>query len=88
MLLDVVEWIAKVWHELDPAMIRRGFIKCSIANAMYGSQDDVPDGDESDGAIDEDDLFYMEKDVDGAYFEELLRIFNESYSDSEFSEFE
>ena len=86
-LLDVVEWIAKVWHELDPTIIRKGFMKCSIANAMDGSQADalwndgdadVPDADESDGDIDDDDLFYIDKDVHGANFEELLRIFNES----------
>ena len=96
-LLDVVEWIAKVWHELDPAIIRKGFIKCSIANAMDGSQDDalwndgdddVPHGDESNGDINDDDLFYMDKDVNGTNLEELLRICNESDSDSKFSGFE
>ena len=40
-LLDVTEWIVKVWQELDPAIIQKGFLKCCAANAMDGSQDDV-----------------------------------------------
>uniref|UniRef100_K7GC97 HTH CENPB-type domain-containing protein n=1 Tax=Pelodiscus sinensis TaxID=13735 RepID=K7GC97_PELSI len=39
-LQDVTQWIADVWVEL-PAIIRKGFLKCSISNAMEGSKDDA-----------------------------------------------
>uniref|UniRef100_K7GCQ4 HTH CENPB-type domain-containing protein n=1 Tax=Pelodiscus sinensis TaxID=13735 RepID=K7GCQ4_PELSI len=39
-LQDLTQWIADVWVELDPAIIRKGFLKCSIFNAMDGSEDD------------------------------------------------
>uniref|UniRef100_K7FJ66 HTH CENPB-type domain-containing protein n=1 Tax=Pelodiscus sinensis TaxID=13735 RepID=K7FJ66_PELSI len=41
MLQDVTQWIADVWLELDPVMIRKGFLKCSVSNAMDGSEDDA-----------------------------------------------
>uniref|UniRef100_K7FXD4 HTH CENPB-type domain-containing protein n=1 Tax=Pelodiscus sinensis TaxID=13735 RepID=K7FXD4_PELSI len=40
-LQDVIQWIADVWVELDPAIIRKEFLKCSISNAMDGSKDDA-----------------------------------------------
>ena len=52
-------------HKLNSTVIRKGFVKCFIANAMDSSQDealwndddaDVPDGDESDSDIDDDNL--------------------------------
>uniref|UniRef100_K7FMC7 HTH CENPB-type domain-containing protein n=1 Tax=Pelodiscus sinensis TaxID=13735 RepID=K7FMC7_PELSI len=50
-LQDVTLWIADVWLELYPAMIRKGFLKCSISNAVDGSEDDAlwmdPSDDES-----------------------------------------
>uniref|UniRef100_K7FIA3 HTH CENPB-type domain-containing protein n=1 Tax=Pelodiscus sinensis TaxID=13735 RepID=K7FIA3_PELSI len=35
------QWIADVWVELDSAIIRKEFLKCSISNVMDGSEDDV-----------------------------------------------
>uniref|UniRef100_K7FV89 HTH CENPB-type domain-containing protein n=1 Tax=Pelodiscus sinensis TaxID=13735 RepID=K7FV89_PELSI len=40
-LQDVTQWIVDVCVELDPAIIRKRFLKCSISNAMDGSKDDA-----------------------------------------------
>uniref|UniRef100_K7GHM1 Uncharacterized protein n=1 Tax=Pelodiscus sinensis TaxID=13735 RepID=K7GHM1_PELSI len=40
-LQDVTQWIADVWVELDPSIIRKGFLKCSISYTMDGSEDDA-----------------------------------------------
>uniref|UniRef100_K7GJK9 HTH CENPB-type domain-containing protein n=1 Tax=Pelodiscus sinensis TaxID=13735 RepID=K7GJK9_PELSI len=68
-LQDVTQWIADVWAELDPAIIRKGFLKCRISNAMDGSEDDAllmdPSDDESsEGELpvceDDNDLYYLD----------------------------
>jgi len=64
---DVAEWIVQVWRHLDPSIIQKGFIKCSIANAMDGSEDDALWADEASDIteidnnvddLDDDDVCY------------------------------
>jgi len=81
-LSDVTEWILRIWQELDPAIIKKGFVKCCISNAMDSTDDDVlwQDGatDESAEEADEDndddeDLYYADADVECTP-EELERV--------------
>uniref|UniRef100_K7G368 DDE-1 domain-containing protein n=1 Tax=Pelodiscus sinensis TaxID=13735 RepID=K7G368_PELSI len=59
--------IADVWLQLDPTIIRKGFLKCSISNAMDGSKDDAlwtddardPSNDEL--GKDDNDLYYLDE---------------------------
>ncbi len=53
----VVGWVADAWHQITPAMVQQSFLKCGIANALDGAQDDAlyedlvarrPDPDSSD----------------------------------------
>ena len=37
--LDITSWIDEAWRELNPKIIKTGFLKCSISNAMDGSED-------------------------------------------------
>ena len=40
--LDLItQWIKEAWDSIDPSVIRKGFKKCCITNAMDGSEDDV-----------------------------------------------
>ena len=39
-LLDVCTWVNDSWEELDPQIIVRAFKKCSISNALDGTEDD------------------------------------------------
>ncbi|CAG8814252.1 12319_t:CDS:2 [Gigaspora margarita] len=38
-LRTVCEWVLAAWAEINPEIIRRAFRKCSISNAMDGSED-------------------------------------------------
>ena len=40
-LLDVCTWVNDAWEELDPAIIVKTFKKCSISNALDGTEDDI-----------------------------------------------
>ncbi len=35
------KWVVESWNELSPAVIVKSFKKCSISNAMDGTEDDV-----------------------------------------------
>lgn len=45
-LRTVCEWVLAAWAEIDPEIIRRAFLKCSISNAMDGSEDNAIYDDE------------------------------------------
>ena len=40
-LEDVCNWVNDAWEELDPNIIVRAFKKCSISNALDGTEDDM-----------------------------------------------
>ena len=46
-------WVIQAWDEIDPALLIKAFKKCSISNALDGSQDNAlyeeDDDDDSDG---------------------------------------
>ena len=35
------EWIVKAWNEINTAIINKAFEKCSISNALDGSEDNM-----------------------------------------------
>ena len=42
------QWIIQAWDEIEPAIVIKAFKKCSISNALDGSEDDVLYEDVSD----------------------------------------
>ena len=94
-LTDVTEWILRVWQELDPAIIKKGFVKCCISNAMDSTDDDVlwQDGatdesaEEADDDDDDEDLYYADADVECTP-EELERVIDMFANDTEDEEFD
>ena len=44
------QWVIQAWDETDPAIVIKGFKKCSISNALDGSEDNAlyEDDDDSD----------------------------------------
>ncbi len=37
----ITQWIDDCWAELDPAIIKKAFLKCCISNVLDGSEDNV-----------------------------------------------
>ena len=91
-LVEVVCWIHSVWQELDPAIIQRGFLKCSISNALDGTEDDAVWTDLSAQSAAEDDEdddgdIYYDGAEDAVTIDDVQRIL-ESDSEEEFLGFE
>jgi len=91
-LQDVVQWIVQVWQDLDPSIIKKGFVKCCIANAMDGTEDDALWNDNGDGETaddddddDDNDAYYLDDDVTQADIDEIAELLN---SDDDFYGFE
>ena len=38
---EICEWILQAWEELDPQIIIRSFLKCSLTNKLDGTEDDA-----------------------------------------------
>jgi len=41
MLQCIVQWIVQVWQDFDPSVIKKALVKCCIANAMDGTEDNA-----------------------------------------------
>ena len=39
-LVSVCEWVRDAWQQLDPAIIRKAFLKFGILNTLDGTEDD------------------------------------------------
>ena len=46
----IVNWIKESWDAVDPAVMKHGFKKCCLTNAMDGSEDDILWQDDMDMA--------------------------------------
>ena len=57
------QWVVKAWNEIDPAIIVKAFKKCSISNALDGSEDDALYDTEDSDSEDDADPF---ADIDNA----------------------
>ncbi|CAC5369508.1 unnamed protein product [Mytilus coruscus] len=74
----ICSWIVEAWEELDPQIICRSFKKCTISNALDGSEDDMvweehvkasipptEDEGEEDEELEVDrDIYYYDEDED------------------------
>lgn len=40
-LVEVAQWFLEAWTNLRPEIICPSFFKCSISNALYGTEDDI-----------------------------------------------
>lgn len=93
-LQDVVQWKANVWQDLDPEIIPRGFLKCSISNALDGSQNDeiwnnlAAPTDDPDGESVEESNDTYHHDQDHGLDQQAIEALFESDSDTEFEGFE
>ena len=58
------EWIVKAWNEIDTAIINKAFKKCSISNALDGSEDSMINEDYSDDESDSDPFAYIDGEDD------------------------
>ena len=49
--------VKDAWNNLDPSVIRNGFLKCCISNALDGSEDDIlwREGDDESILMEDDD---------------------------------
>jgi len=89
----ICNWIIEAWQELDPAIIQKAFKKCTISNALDGSEDDIVWQDsESTTYEDEDeddqDLYYQdEEDTPLSVLQDMYRLFREDGDDDEFDGF-
>ena len=76
---------------LDPAIIQKFFKKCTISNALDGSEDDIVWQDnESTTYEDEDDqdLCYKdEEDTPLSVLQDMYRLYREDSDDDEFGGF-
>ena len=61
-VFDLCKWILSAWSSISPDSIVKGFKKCSISNALDGSEDDClwqevsEDENESDEEDDDEDV--------------------------------
>ena len=58
------ERIVKAWNEIDTAIINKAFKKCSISNALDGSEDSMINEDYSDDESDSDPFAYIDGEDD------------------------
>ena len=58
------EWIVKAWNEIDTAIINKAFKKCSIFNALDGSEDSMINEEYSDDESNSDPFAYIDGEDD------------------------
>ncbi|KAJ8889112.1 hypothetical protein PR048_008606 [Dryococelus australis] len=46
------QWVLDVWAVIPESLVVKSFNKCSISNALYGTEDDWSSGDASSDACD------------------------------------
>lgn len=81
----VAKWVKDAWDSIPADMVRRSFLKCSISNALDGTEDDALLESGSEAEDDEQDNDVYADDVTEADFHAL---FGESDDDeSEFDGF-
>lgn len=86
-IVTIAEWVKEAWLDIPSDMIVRSFKKCSISNAMDGSEDDAIyeeqyDDDDVDSEVEDD----IHPDVPMTE-DEFQTLFGSSDSDSSFDGF-
>lgn len=91
-LVEIVQWIDKIWLNLNPQLIVKGFLKCCISNAVDGSEDDflwravneaiVNKDHDSDSSDNDNDLLYENNNKIAE--EKIGKLFNSDNNNQEF----
>ena len=61
----------KAWEEVDPAIIVKAFKKCSISNALDGSEDDALYEDDSGDESDADPFADIDNEVEDDPYDDI-----------------
>jgi hypothetical protein len=63
-LTTICTWVKEAWEELNPEIIVKAFKKCTISNALDGSEDDCvwqekekSDGENTECEDDDNDVY-------------------------------
>lgn len=91
-LVEIVQWIDKIWLNLNTQLIVKGFLKCCISNAVDGSEDDflwravneaiVNKDHDSDSSDNDNDLLYENNNKIAE--EKIGKLFNSDNNNQEF----
>ena len=60
-------WIKEAWDDISPEMVKKSFLKCSITNALDGTEDDELWGEDDDPFANLDDEADDDDDVEMLY---------------------
>lgn len=83
-LATVTQWVKDAWDNIDPSIIVKAFKKCSISNAMDGTEDDEL-WTEQETDMDVADDSEMDEIYDDAMTDDQFRhLFEDDDSDTEF----
>ena len=68
-LTTICTWVKEAWEELSPDIIIKAFKKCTISNALDGSEDDCvwqdkaeSDDENAEFEDDDQDIYYDDED--------------------------
>jgi len=67
-LATACQWVLDAWDEIKPETICKSFLKCSISNALDGSQDNLLYESESENSSEQD--IEVEEEVEGSDVED------------------
>ena len=85
-ITTIVTWVKESWSDISSEMIVRSFKKCSISNAMDGSEDDaIFEDDADDDNVPETDDIHPDVSMTD---DDIRELFQTSDSDSDFEGFQ
>lgn len=68
----VVNWVKEAWDSIPTEMIKKSFLKCGIANAMDGTEDDVVFHDREPSLTQSDDDYTEDLNISKEQYDELF----------------
>ena len=94
-LTTICIWVKEAWEELNPEIIVKAFKKCTISNALDGSEDDYvcqekekSDGENTECEDDDNDVYYDDEDnIPLSILHDMYHLFKEDDTDEEFDGF-
>ena len=90
-LTTICTWVEEAWEELNPEIIVKAFKKCTISNALDGSEDDCvwqekekSDGENTKCEDDDNDVYYDDEDnTPLSILQDMYHFFKEDDTDEE-----
>jgi hypothetical protein len=90
-LTTICTWVKEAWDELNPEIIVKAFKKCTISNALDGSEDDCVwqekekcDGENTECEDDDNDVYYDDEDYTPlSILRDMHHLFKEDDTDEE-----